>query len=381
MLKHWFFNQKINTIIVLALIATLLLTIMLSAFLLFSMQHKEYQNILKNDHQNTASLLAASLQFPLSHGSAKMTEEVIDAFLMDERVVGITVWNTKDAHPLYHTLVPKRVKGTIQTLTLPIMVDGKRAGEVSLKFSSVFIDKELRELFWANTTYFFMQFLVSLLLLLLVFYFKITKPLQQLMSFVHAIGDYPINGRQLWPYEDEISKIGRAFEKAKHTISTVSMRDPQTGIYNHYMLTKLLQNLFAQARQTKTPLALILIEVTNFKQVNEHHGHLKGDALLLGITQDIARLKKPEYYLGRWGGSTLMLLCPHENCSSVEPFAGALHHHFERTLYAGKMSASCAFGIAHLLLEDESVEELVRRANLAIKKARTSQYSPIITEL
>lgn len=364
----------------LALIFTLLLTIVLSAFLLFNLQHKEYQNTLKQDHQNITSLLAASLQFPLLYDSKEMAKEVIDVFLQDERVVGVSVQNRQDLQPFFHIFLPERVIGTLHTQIAPIIADSMRIGEVAVKLSSVKMDKELRELFRTNTTYFFIQFLVSLFLLLLVFYFKITKPLKQLVTFIHAIGDHPINARQLWRYKDEISEIGRAFEQAKHTISTVSMRDPQTGIYNHYMLTKLLQNLFNQSRQTKSSLSLVLIEIANFKQVNEHHGHLKGDALLLGLTQDIARLKKQEYYLGRWGGNTLMLICPNEDCHSVEPLIVSLHHHFERTLYVDKISVSCSFGIAQTRPLDESVEEVVRRASLAVNKARVSQYSPIITE-
>jgi len=380
MFKEWFFDQKTNTIIVLALIFTLFFTIILNALLVFNLQHKEHQGKLREDHQKITALLAASLQFPLCSNAPHSAENILQTLFQDERIVSVTVWEKTKQQPILHILKPERIKGTISTKTAPILFENRRAGEVEVKLSSAVMDRELKALFWTNISYFLLQFLLSLFLLLGILYLKITKPLGKLLSFAHAIGEYPLGTKPPWRHNDEISKIGRAFEEAKLAISTISMRDPQTGIHNHYMLTKLLQNLFNQCRQHKSPLGIILIEITNFKQVNEHYGHIKGDALLLGLTQDISRLKKQHHHLGRWGGSTLLLLCPKEDCQSLEVLAGSLNQHIERTLYADKISASCAFGVAQCNPSEESAEHGIKRASLAVSKARASQYSAIATE-
>lgn len=380
MFKEWFFNQKTNTIIVLALVFTLFFTIIFNAFLLFNLQHKEHQEKLQEDHEKITALLAASLQFPLWSNARHSAENILQTLFQDERIVSVTVWEKTKQQPVLHILQPERIKGAVSTKTAPILFGHSRVGEVEVRLSSAAMDRELKALFWTNISYFLLQFSLSLFLLLGILYLKITKPLGKLLSFAHAIGEYPLGTKPPWRHNDEISKIGRAFEEAKHTISTISMRDPQTGIHNHYMLTKLLQNLFNQCRQHKNPLGIILIEITNFKQINEHYGHLKGDALLLGLTQDIARLKKQHYHFGRWGGSTLLLLCPNEECQSLETLANALNHHIERTLYADKISASCAFGVAQCNPNEESAEQGVKRASLAVSKARVSQYSAIVTE-
>jgi diguanylate cyclase (GGDEF)-like protein len=380
MLRNWFFNQKINTTIILALSATLLLTVALSGYLHFNLQRQNYQKNLMDDHVQITSMLARSLQSPLLHRSKEAAKGIMDSFMLDPRMVEVGVWSIEADMLFSHTFMPERVQGKIYTQTQSILHQNKRLGEVVVKFASGPMEAELRTLFRTNVIHFFIQFTLSLLLLLSIFYLKITQPIKQLLHFVNALDDYQIRSGSLWPFKDEISTIGRAFERAKHTITTIAMSDPQTGIHNHYMLTRLLQNLFIQCRGRSTPFSILLIEIVNFKQINEAHGHLKGDAVLLSITQDIAQLKKSDHYFGRWGGSMLMLLCPNEDVRSIEPIASTLSRHLERTLYVEKISVTCVFGIAQVTPSDTDAEDLIKRANMAINKAKTSRYSTIITE-
>jgi diguanylate cyclase (GGDEF)-like protein len=374
-IRRWFYNQNITTLIILTLIVTLLISIAVSGYFLFSFQYKAYEEELHQDHARITSMLAKSFKLPLEFYPKPVAEGIIESFALDERIVEVSIWDSEKSEIFIHTLFPTRIKGEIFTQNMPIIVGNKRLGEVTIKISSAKMDKQIETLFRANTTHFFIQFIISLVLMLCIFYIKLSRPIGRLLNFINTLGDYHITTSSAWYYKDEIGQIGRAFEKAKQAITNSAMIDPQTGIHNHYMLSKILQNLFHH--QEQRTFALVMIDIVNFNQINNQYGHLQGDALLLMLTQDIIRYKNPKHHLGRWAGSTLMIICPLECCESVEPFALKLSSHIERTLYGDKISLQCAIGVAQTLPKDTSVSDILRRAFMVLEEAKKRPFGNV----
>jgi len=372
---RWFYNQNITTLITITLIATLLISIAFSGYLLFNFQKKAYKEELIQDHMRITSMLAKSFKLPLEFYPKPVAEGIIESFALDERIVEVSVWDSENSDIFIHSLFPSRIKGDIFAQSMPIIVDNKRLGEVTVKISSAQMNRQINALFQANIIHFFIQFSISLVLMLWIFYIKLTRPISRLLNFINTLGDYHITTSSAWHYRDEIGQIGRAFEKAKQKITHSAMTDPQTGIHNHYMLLKILQNLFHHQEQRS--FSVIMIDITNFNQINEQYGHLQGDALLLMLTQDIIRLKNQKYHFGRWDGSTLMIIAPSENCESVEPFAIKLSSHLERTLYGDKISLQCAIGIAQTLPKDTTVSDVIRRAFAVLNEARKRPFGNV----
>ena len=304
-----------------------------------------------------------------------MAEGIIESFALDERIVEVSIWDSQRSDIFIHTLFPSRIKGQIFAHSMPVIIDNKRMGEVTVKISSAKMHTQIGALFQANIIHFFIQFFISLALMLYIFYIKLSRPIGRLLNFINTLGDYHIATSSAWHYKDEIGCIGRAFEEAKQTITHSAMTDLQTGIHNHYMLSKILQNLFHHQEQRF--FTIIMIDIVNFNQINDQYGYLQGDGLLLMLTQDIIRYKNPKHHLGRWAGSTLMVICPNESCKSVEQFALKLSSHIERTLYGDKISLQCAIGVAQTLPEDTTVSGVVRRSFLALEEARKRPFGNV----
>lgn len=374
-IKRWFYNQNITTLVTITLIATLFISIAVSGYLLFNFQRKAYQEELNQDHIRITSMIANSFKLPLQFYPKPVIEGIIESFALDERIVEVSVWDANKSETFIHTLFPSRIKDDILFQTMPIIVDNKRLGEVTVKISSSQMNKQINELFQANIIHFIIQFGISLVLMLLIFYIKLSRPVGRLLNFINTLGDYHITANSAWHYRDEIGQIGRAFEKAKQTIAHSAMIDPQTGIHNHYMLSKILQNLFHH--QEQKAFSIIMIDIMNFNQINSQYGHLQGDALLLLLTQDIIRLKNQKHHLGRWAGSTLMIISPDDDCESVEPFALKLSSHIERTLYGDKISLQCAIGVAQTYPKDNSISDVVKRAFVALDEARKRPFGNV----
>lgn len=89
-----------------------------------------------------------------------------------------------------------------------------------------------------------------------------------------------------------------------------ALHDVVTGLRNHrYFQTRLREELQRSERQG-TPTALLIMDLDNFKQVNDHHGHAVGDAVLHGIAQTLAASARGTDVVCRYGGEEIAMILP-----------------------------------------------------------------------
>lgn len=87
-----------------------------------------------------------------------------------------------------------------------------------------------------------------------------------------------------------------------------AIRDPLTGLYNRRYLDEVLAKEISRTKRYNRDLALVMIDLDNFKAVNDHYGHQRGDQVLREIAKLIrANLREPDYIF-RYGGDEFLLL-------------------------------------------------------------------------
>ena len=102
-----------------------------------------------------------------------------------------------------------------------------------------------------------------------------------------------------------------------HDLFTQSVIDPLTGVFNRRSGTELVALQLALARRHRYPLALVFVDLDDFKQVNDTAGHAAGDSLLAQTAQGWhAALRESDAIL-RWGGEEFILLLPHTDCAQA----------------------------------------------------------------
>jgi diguanylate cyclase (GGDEF)-like protein len=92
-------------------------------------------------------------------------------------------------------------------------------------------------------------------------------------------------------------------------MSRVALRDGLTGIFNRRYFDDRLAAEVAFARRHKCPLALLFIDIDHFKNVNDSHDHLCGDAVLRQFAQLIGGMIRAEDVLARYGGEEFAVIC------------------------------------------------------------------------
>jgi diguanylate cyclase (GGDEF)-like protein len=84
--------------------------------------------------------------------------------------------------------------------------------------------------------------------------------------------------------------------------------DALTGIFNRHHFTKLASMEMAYASRHKLPIGVVLMDIDNFKQVNDTYGHQSGDLVLAQLANTVIENKRTEDLFGRYGGDEFIIL-------------------------------------------------------------------------
>lgn len=145
--------------------------------------------------------------------------------------------------------------------------------------------------------------------------------------------------------------------------------DSLTKIYNRQKFESLLKEELDKFTRYHHPLSLIMLDVDNFKAVNDTYGHLFGDQVLREITAVIKQGLRGSDVFSRWGGEEFIILLPETDRAGAYQLAEKLRALLESNLFSQEQRVTASFGVTELLDGDEP-ESLVRRADLAMLVAK-----------
>lgn len=160
-------------------------------------------------------------------------------------------------------------------------------------------------------------------------------------------------------------------EEAERALKLQARTDPLTGLLNRRALQDSAADLLAQARRHGDPLALLLIDLDHFKQINDRHGHERGDrALQLFARQLQAELRRGDL-AGRWGGEEFCVLLARADAEAARGFDQRLRQRLARlSLPELGFDLDFSTGVATLERHDSGLASLLHRADGALYAAK-----------
>jgi diguanylate cyclase (GGDEF)-like protein len=102
----------------------------------------------------------------------------------------------------------------------------------------------------------------------------------------------------------------RALETAQASLREAAIRDALTGLWNRRMVLERLGDELARVSREHGTLGVIMLDIDDFKSVNDRHGHLVGDAVLIEVARRLAAQMRPYDAIGRYGGEEFLVLAP-----------------------------------------------------------------------
>ena len=115
-----------------------------------------------------------------------------------------------------------------------------------------------------------------------------------------------------------------AKERADAANVRLAAQDALTGVANRRALMLALEQEMARALRQQTPLALLMLDIDHFKQVNDRHGHLAGDQVLRHVVSVVRQRLRGEDVVGRYGGEEFLLLLPGTDLQGAQQLAQQL---------------------------------------------------------
>ena len=152
-----------------------------------------------------------------------------------------------------------------------------------------------------------------------------------------------------------------------------AMTDHLTGSLSRHALADGASTLIAHTRQGDGRLAVIMVDLDHFKQVNDRHGHAGGDAVLRHAVQVLQAQLRGEALLARYGGEEFVVLAPVSDLPVARRVAERMRQALEEATWPdvlpGLIKVTASLGVT-LLARDESLEHALARADEALYRAK-----------
>lgn len=126
-----------------------------------------------------------------------------------------------------------------------------------------------------------------------------------------------------------VSMTGTERYQREKQIARLAARDPLTALYNRRAFEARAVRLLSDVSAAR-PGALLLIDIDNFKPVNDLHGHAAGDRLLVLLSEMIRALVPKGDLVARLGGDEFTILLSNASCESIEAISSALREQFQQ---------------------------------------------------
>ena len=168
-----------------------------------------------------------------------------------------------------------------------------------------------------------------------------------------------------------------AEEATYHTVVHERMaRDPLTQAFNRSYLMSTLEKLLPRCQFSKLPLAVIMIDIDDFKKINDSYGHLAGDQVLRAFSEQISQTLREDHPLCRLGGEEFVVICEQTELQDAVRIAEGIRLTVASTPFStpsGPVSVTCSLGVVSLSMSDVgTVNELLSRADERLYAAKTS---------
>jgi diguanylate cyclase (GGDEF)-like protein len=159
-------------------------------------------------------------------------------------------------------------------------------------------------------------------------------------------------------------------------LNQLTMTDSLTGLFNHRYLMKALEGEFLRAVRYKRPLAMLLMDIDHFKNVNDSHGHPCGDMVLRETASLFKAGLRSSDVLARYGGDEIAVLLPEADDFTALEVAEKLRKALENNVFhwnQGSFSITCSAGVS--AITDDGVHDwnqLLNEADKALYRAKES---------
>lgn len=170
--------------------------------------------------------------------------------------------------------------------------------------------------------------------------------------------------------------FARKYIAAQEKLEEMAISDELTGLKNHRYLVGRLEEEVKRSQRYVSPLSVLFLDLDNFKQINDTHGHLAGDWILKRVGQILQESVRQVDIPGRYGGDEFVVILPETTLDDAQKIAERIRQKIENCCLVGKEVSSrvtASMGVAQLKMGQETekaAENLLAQADDALYTAK-----------
>lgn len=176
----------------------------------------------------------------------------------------------------------------------------------------------------------------------------------------------------------ELEDMNRQLEYANEKLKTAAIIDGLTGLYNRKEIQSQIEQALDRVETEK--LSLIMLDIDNFKQVNDTYGHQEGDAVIIALA-NILHNEGAEHRRsvssGRWGGEEFMMLLQNTDASSAAYIADLIRRCFANTAFPVARPQTVSLGVTQAK-PDDTPDSLCTRVDMALYNAKKGGKNKVV---
>jgi diguanylate cyclase (GGDEF)-like protein len=145
-------------------------------------------------------------------------------------------------------------------------------------------------------------------------------------------------------------------------------KDSMTGLLNHKAVFQRLSEEINHSQRMEHPLSIIVLDIDNFKQINDRYGHLTGDKVILGVAKAIVGVIRKTDCAGRYGGDEFMIVLPNTDMDAAKSLSQRITKAMDTMRFDDNLKVSLSGGISQY--RGGSEKELIQMADICLYQAK-----------
>jgi len=171
----------------------------------------------------------------------------------------------------------------------------------------------------------------------------------------------------------EVEAARRALEEKNQLLEVLAVTDGLTGLYNRKKLDEILVDQFARFQRHHRPFTLLMLDLDNFKSINDNYGHVAGDEALIAVSATLKQSVRTVDYVARYGGEEFVAVLIETPMGEALEIAERIRAGVEglRCSAGSKtISVTVSLGITYSQDSDDDPDKMLFRADHALYEAK-----------
>lgn len=168
----------------------------------------------------------------------------------------------------------------------------------------------------------------------------------------------------------------KELETALDEITKLANTDVLSGLSNRVSIDRKLNTLIDEAK----PFCVAMIDIDNFKKINDTYGHLTGDKVIKGISEILDEQTDDHPFLGRWGGDEFVIFYPETHLKEAYHKAEYLRARIEKATLGGVKNVTVSFGLSEYQNND-TIETIISRSDKALYEAKDAGKNTVYPKI